>query len=148
MNALNIPVAALNDERLALIVASYQRLTGRALLQVPFDPLALWNAPCAIVAHGTQADPIFFYANRRALQLFEMSFADFVCLPSRLSAEPQAQDERIRLLAKVARQGFVDDYCGVRISGKNNRFLISNACVWNLTDTAGVLHGQAASFVL
>lgn len=147
MNALMPPDAALNDARLKLIYDSYQRLTGKCLID-GFDAQALWNAPCAIVAHGTQADPIFFYANRAALMRFEMSYAEFVRLPSRLSAEPLAQNERIRLLAKVTQQGFVDDYCGMRISGKNNRFMISNATVWNLTDANGKLHGQAASFVV
>ena len=59
---------------------------------------ALWNAPRAIVAHGTEDDPIFFYGNRLALQLFEMSFDEFTRLPSRLSAEPLAQEARVRWL--------------------------------------------------
>jgi hypothetical protein len=53
------------DERLRLIVESYQRLTGKPLLDQPrLHPVRqlLWQAPVAIVAHGTEADPIFFYA--------------------------------------------------------------------------------------
>jgi MEKHLA domain len=147
MSELAPPDAALNDARIKVIYDSYQMLTGRCLI-ASFDPLAMWNAPCAIVAHGTQADPIFFYANRLALLLFEMSFAEFVCLPSRLSAEPLAQEERIRLLAKVTQQGFVDDYCGMHIAKNGNRFMISNATVWNLSDPTGKPFGQAASFVV
>lgn len=142
------PDAALIDPRLALIAGSYQRLTGKTLLEPsPFDALLMWNAPRAIVAHGTEDDPIFFYGNRTALQLFEMNFSEFVHLPSRLSAEPVAQETRVKLLEKVARQGFVDNYSGMRISGNNRRFMIANATVWNLVDAAGVHHGQAATFI-
>lgn len=147
MNDLDAPPnAAINDARLALIFESYQRLTGKSLLET-FDPQVMWNAPCAIVAHGTEDDPVFFYGNRTALRLFEMSFSEFTCLPSRLSAEPLAQQARLRILERVTKLGFVDDYSGMRISGNNRRFMITNATVWNLVDTAGVYHGQAATFI-
>lgn len=136
----------LSDARLALIAGSYHRLTGKPLLET-FDPKALWNAPCAIVAHGTQADPVFFYGNQMALQMFGMSFAEFTRLPSRLSAEPIEQQARAMLLDRVTRLGFVDDYSGMRISGSGARFMITNATVWNLEDAAGVCHGQAAMFI-
>jgi hypothetical protein len=106
----------------------------------------LWNAPRAIVAHGTEADPIFFYGNRLALELFEMSFEDFTRLPSRYSAEPLERDARARLLERVARQGYVDDYSGVRIAASGKRFMIEAATVWNLIDEAGNHCGQAAAF--
>lgn len=146
MNDLDVPPnAAINDARLALIAESYQHLTGKMLLEA-FDPQAMWRAPCAILAHGTEADPVFFYGNRTALQLFEMSFSEFVCLPSRLSAEPLAQEARLRILARVTNLGFVDDYSGMRIARSGNRFMITNATVWNLVDATGVYHGQAATF--
>jgi hypothetical protein len=107
---------------------------------------ALWNAPRAIVAHGTEADPIFFYGNRLALQLFEMSEEAFARLPSRLSAEPLAQDMRVKLLEKVTQQGYVDGYSGVRIASSGKRFMITDMTVWNLVDAAGGYHGQAAVF--
>lgn len=146
------PSDASLDERLLLIVASYRRLTGKPLIDdAPTDVVALreavWNAPRAIVAHGTEDDPIFFYGNRLALQLFEMSFDEFARLPSRLSAEPLAQEARVKLLDKVARQGYVDNYSGMRIAKSGRRFMIADATVWNLMDSAGVLHGQAATFV-
>lgn len=139
-------------ERLRLIVESYRRLTGKPLLEeAPADDEALhrafWEAPRAIVAHGTEADPIFFYGNRLALQLFEMSFEEFTRLPSRLSAEPLAQEAREKLLEKVTRQGYVDGYSGMRIAKSGRRFMIADCTVWNLADEAGVLHGQAAVFV-
>ena len=133
--------------RLALVVDSYRRLTGRPLV-APGGELveALWRAPRVVVAHGTEADPLFFYGNRLALELFEMDAATFARLPSRCSAEPLARDERARLLARVSRDGFIDDYAGVRISASGKRFRIEQATVWNLVDAAGICHGQAATF--
>ncbi len=135
-------------ERLHLIVDSYRRLTGKPLLAGQHDDLrrALWEAPYAVVAHGTEADPIFFYGNDYALRCFEMSFEEFAQLPSRLSAEPLAQEARELLLEKVTRQGYIDGYSGVRIAKSGRRFMITDCTVWNLADERGI-HGQAALFV-
>jgi hypothetical protein len=148
----SLPSDFLPDERFRLIVDSYRRLTGKVLIEDAPDGLAalgmaLWQAPRAIVAHGTEDDPVFFYGNRLALQLFEMSFDEFARLPSRLSAEPLAQESREKALAKVTQQGFVEGYSGARIASSGRRFMISNTTIWNLTDEAGVCHGQAAVFV-
>jgi PAS domain-containing protein len=133
--------------RLPLIAESFQRLTGRPLAPPAGDlAAALWTAPRAIVAHGLEADPVFFYGNRLALELFEIDVADFIHMPSRLSAEPLAREERARLLARVGEAGFIDDYAGVRISAKGRRFRIEQAVVWNLADADGRTHGQAATF--
>jgi hypothetical protein len=139
------------------MVSSYRRLTGKSLLPalaverdgVMTAPLrlALWNAPFALVAHGVEADPIFFYGNRVALALFEMDFEEFTSLPSRCSAEPVAQEARAAMLEKVNRLGFIDDYSGMRITKSGKRFMIEDATIWNLLDTTGCYHGQAAVFV-
>jgi hypothetical protein len=91
-------------------------------------------------------DPVFNYANLKALELFELSWEDFTCLPSRLSAELVNQAERDRLLAKVMKKGYIDDYEGVRISSGGKRFLIKNAVVWNLMDNKQRYKVQAACF--
>jgi len=135
------------DPRLALIADSYARLLGQPLVDAQGDLAeALWQAPRVIVAHGTEADPVFFYGNRLALHTFDMDFASFTRLPSRYSAEPLARKERARLLERVSRDGFIDDYAGVRISASGKRFRIERAVVWNLVDRAGGHHGQAATF--
>ena len=67
-------------------------------------------------------------------------------MPSRLSAEQPNQEERQRLLARVAEDGYIDDYSGVRISKNGKRFLIQRAVVWNVVDEKGKFHGQAACF--
>jgi hypothetical protein len=133
--------------RLALIAASFQLLTGKPLVPEGADiAQALWLSPAAIVAHGTQPDPVFFFGNRRALDLFEMTPEQFIALPSRLSAEAPLREERAAVMARVLRDGFIDDYSGIRVSARGRRFQIRNAVVWNLLDAAGSLHGQAALF--
>lgn len=129
------------------IAESYERLLGKSLVNPCGDLVAaLWNAPFAIVAHGTEIDPIFFFGNARALTAFETDLARFTGMPSRLSAEAPLREERQALLDRVIRHGFIDDYAGIRISAKGRRFRIGPAVVWNLVDAQGRIHGQAASF--
>lgn len=135
-------------ERLALIAASFARLTGRPLVDGPPDGIerALWEAPRAIVAHGTEAEPLFFYGNRVALELFAMAAAEFIGLPSHRSAEPALREARARMLAGLEQGGIVEGYSGVRIAADGRRFAIGQATVWNLVDEDGDRHGQAATF--
>jgi hypothetical protein len=133
--------------RLALIAESFKRLLGRDLVEpAPDMAQALWNAPRVIVAHAREEDPIFFFGNRCALERFEISAQDFIAMPSRLSAEALAREERQRLLQRVSDHGFIDDYAGVRISARGKRFKIEQAIVWNLLDSDGQMQGQAATF--
>lgn len=131
-----------------ILCASYQHWTGLQLIDAaPDSPEAvqqLFAAPIAVVSHDTQADPIFNYANRQALQLFGMTWEEFTRLPSRNSAEPMAWRERTKLLERVERYGYVDDYSGVRIAKDGTRFMIRNTTVWNLLDEKGIYWGQAA----
>ena len=106
----------------------------------------LFYAPFAVVSHDTASDPVFNYANLKALELFELSWKDFTQLPSRLSAEPVNQAERERLLAEVTEKGYIDHYEGIRISSTGKRFLIRNAVVWNIMDKNHCCKGQAACF--
>src|SRR5512139_2608769 len=131
-----------------ILCASYRHWTGRSLLDTHIEPAdavaALRTAPFAVVSHGTQAEPVFNYGNQLALQLFEMSWDEFTALPSRLSAEAPNQAERARLLAAVTRQGYIDNYAGIRIARSGRRFMIRDATIWNLLTSAGEYYGQAA----
>jgi hypothetical protein len=133
-----------------LLIASYRKWTGRDLVCPEGDESkrahALFTAPFAVVSHGVDSDPVFNYGNCTALQLFELSWQQFVKLPSRRSAEPLERSERERLLAAVSTQGYIDDYNGVRISATGTRFRIEQATVWNLVDEDGLHCGQAACF--
>ena len=129
--------------RIDLIQESFLRVTGRPLLSRGEN---LWSTPQVVLAHGSEADPIFFYANRMALALFEMPAGEIVRMPSRFSAEPMERDERARFLDAVSAQNYIADYSGVRISRCGSRFRIARATVWNLLDAHGAIHGQAACF--
>lgn len=129
------------------IADSYQKLTGQPLVAGAGDPFGLmWSAPKVIVAHGVEDDPVFFFGNLAALELFEMTFEAFTQLPSRYSAEPEDRAERALIFERLTRDDIIFDYEGVRVSATGKRFRISNASVWNLRDENGTRIGQAAAF--
>ena len=134
------------------LLASHLELTGRPLLERgpagTDEDLArrLYTAPFVVLAHGTEPDPLFNYANLAAQRLFERTWEEFIGLPSRLSAEAPQRSERERLLTRVSTQGFIDDYSGIRIAKSGHRFRILRATVWNVSDAGGHPLGQAASF--
>lgn len=133
-----------------VLLDSYARLLGRELLPrvgpVEEQAWALFHAPFVVLSHGTQDDPILNYGNAAALALWETDLATFTSMPSRLTAEAPRRDERARLLERVARDGYIDDYSGIRISTTGQRFFIERATVWNVFDSDGVRVGQAATF--
>lgn len=144
----HMPDQAFLARQTRILCASYQHWTGLRLIDAEADsPQAmqlLFTSPFAVASHDTQPDPVFNYANRQALELFGMAWEEITRLPSRYSAEPLARKERARLLQRVERFGYVDDYSGVRIARDGRRFMIQNATVWNLIDENGVRCGQAA----
>jgi len=154
MAASRFPAPAPDNDFLAghvaQLCASYRHWTLRDLITPRADPAttarAVFEAPFALLSHGGGPDPVFDYGNRMALQLFEASWEELTSLPSRLSAEPEAREERARLLAEVASRGYIEDYSGVRVSRRGRRFRIARATVWNLLDNAGRPCGQAALF--
>lgn len=137
-------------QRSQWILDSYRRWTGSELIDREGTPRnqsqRLYEAPFVVVAHGTQADPILNYGNAAALRLWEFDLETLLRTPSRMTAEPMHRDERARLLERTTRQGFVDDYSGIRISATGRRFLIERATVWNLLDEQERPVGQAATF--
>jgi hypothetical protein len=133
-----------------MIARSLKHWTGRDLLAGNFTAAELaekiYHAPFVLVSHGTEADPVLNYGNKSALALWEMSWDEFTHTPSRLTAEIPNREERAKLLEIVTRNGFIDDYSGVRISKSGRRFHITHATVWNLLSESGQPCGQAAMF--
>lgn len=134
-------------DRMQLIVDSHALVTGRSLLPGDHvDADRLWHAPFVVVAHATEADPVFFYANKAGLELFQIDAAQLIRMPSRLSARPVDRDARDRLFERVRQQGFIDDYAGDRVTTTGRAFRIEQATVWNLVDADKSVRGQAARF--
>jgi len=138
------------SEHIELLRSSLRRLTGRDLVAADLCPARaaerIYHAPFAVLSHDAADDPVLTYANRCALELFELSWEQLVRTPSRLTAEAPQREERARLLARVSAKGYVDDYAGVRVSRTGRRFRIEAATVWNLLDGMGNRCGQAATF--
>ncbi|MEX1061178.1 MAG: MEKHLA domain-containing protein [Methyloceanibacter sp.] len=132
----------------ALLTESYARLVGAPLVPPAKDADWLYReAPFVVVAHGTDQDPKFIYANKAAQKCFEYSWEEFMSLPSRLSAEVPDRAERQSLLDEVARNGFLSGYQGLRVAKSGRRFIIEDGVVWELLDRDGMGHGQAATFL-
>jgi PAS domain S-box-containing protein len=131
----------------ALLTGSYARLVGTPLVPQGADATWLYReAPFIVLAHGTDPDPNFIYANKSAQACFGYSLEEFLGLPSRLSAEPADQAKRQKLLDQVARTGFFAGYSGIRVAKSGRRFRIEDGVIWELVDRDGVRHGQAATF--
>ncbi|MCB9950979.1 MAG: MEKHLA domain-containing protein [Planctomycetaceae bacterium] len=132
------------------ILNSYRHWLGKDLIPRTGDlldeSLRLSQTKFVVVGHGVEADPILNYANKVALDLWELDWEAFCSTPSRLTAEPMHRDERAEMLATTQRQGYIDNYAGIRISSTGKRFKIDQALVWNLIDENGQLVGQAATF--
>jgi len=134
-----------------LLVSSYRRTVGAepAFLEHSERPSAEWlyaHASHCVLAHNTDPDPRFIYANKAAQTAFEYDWDEIISLPSRLSAEPIDRAERQRLLEAVARHGFATGYSGMRIAKSGRRFWIEDGVVWQLIDRDGAVRGQAATF--
>ncbi|NMF61855.1 MEKHLA domain-containing protein [Brasilonema octagenarum] len=131
------------------LIQSFHNWTGRCLLDASGSPeeiaKGLFEAPFVLVSHGVQSDPILNYGNRKALQLWELSWEEFTQMPSRKTAQEVVQEERVRLLAETASKGF-SSYSGVRISSTGKRFFLENGIVWNVLDKQQQYYGQAATF--
>jgi len=137
-------------EQSQILLNSYRQFLGKKLItrdgSVIDQSRSLFEAPFVVVSHGTQDDPILNYGNQTALNLWEMDLETLLQTPSRMTAEPVHRDERARLLERTSRDGFVDDYRGIRITSTGRRFLIEKAIVWNLVNDDGDRVGQAATF--
>ncbi len=144
------PLPPVNFEWIRWLLDSYGLWLKRELVDRSGDIEAqserLYLAPFVVVSHLDSDDPILCYGNRQALDLWEMTWAEFTATPSRLTAEPMNRTERARMLQRVAAHGFVTDYRGVRISRTGRRFLVEQATVWNVLDGHGDKRGQAAAF--
>lgn len=129
-----------------LLTGSFQRLVGKPLSSEQGPDWLYRAAPFVVLAHNTAPDPLFVYANIAAQTRFGYTWDEFTKLPSRLSAEAPDRQERQRLLDAVARQGYIADYRGLRVTKSGKHFWVENGIVWQLVDEHGRTRGQAATF--
>jgi hypothetical protein len=135
------------------LLVSYSAALHESLVpgQADLAAAAAWlytEADFAVLAHDTQDDPAFVYANVAAQRHFEGSWVDLVGMPSRLSAEAPERAERAAMLAQVAQHGFTRGYRGLRVARSGRRFWIEQGIIWNVYGPGGLAWGQAALFRL
>lgn len=139
------------------ILESHLRAFGRPLLagcgpqrDARQAAQELFAAPTVVLAHDGAADPRLIYANRAALLLWRRRWDAMVGLPSRLTAEPVARQERSAALEQARLREALQGYAGIRIDSRGRRFRIENARLWTLRDGLrdglGSPCGQAAVF--
>ncbi|MBA2115819.1 MEKHLA domain-containing protein [Bremerella alba] len=137
-------------DHLQVLLDSYHQLLGKQLVprsgSAEQDARSVFEAPFVVVSHTAASDPILNFGNQTALKLWEIDIETLLLTPSRMTAEPMHRDERAQLLERTTRDGYVDDYQGIRIATTGRRFRIEQAIVWNLHNAAGTHIGQAATF--
>lgn len=133
-----------------LLLDSYRHWTGKDLIERTLSAnqqaRMLFEASIVVVSHGVEKDPILNYGNQTALDLWELSWDQFIKTPSRLTAEADDRAERERMLERAKLNGYFDGYRGVRISSTGRRFLVEQALIWTVVDPAETPIGQAATF--
>jgi len=147
-----LPPSAANAwhrDHVARVVAAFARVTGGDLVaEARLDPAALgrsaWEGQFALLTHTPSA--ILNYANRFALDLWEMDWETMAQTPSRDTAPEEDRAERAAILDEVARTGFTRAYRGRRVSRSGKFFLIENATVFTLKDEKGAGFGTGAFF--
>lgn len=145
-----------NLSLLAAISASYANHSGKGLGEGNFpENIAdadeatrlAWldaSAPFGVLAHNTDADPKFIYANRAALEMFGYDLDEFLGMPSRLSAAPERRAARTAFLERVTAQGIAHDYADIRVDRAGRSFRIREGSVWQVAAPDGSPIGQAA----
>lgn len=132
-----------------LVLESHGRLYGRPLVQARGSRLAaqeLFVLDRVVLCHDGGSDPVFTYANRAALTLFERSWSAMVGLPSRFSARQRDRLQRQQALDLARHRQAISGYGGERVASSGRRFQIRGARLWSLIDAERRYHGQAACF--
>ena len=142
-------------QRTQLILSSFEHCLGCSLFEhfgitdVKIDlrevSKQLFEAEFIVASDGTQVDPILNYGNQKALDVWELTWDEFMQTPSRKTAETIEQKERDRLLAETTEKGFCY-FSTIRITKTGKRFKINNGIVWKVINKEQVYQGKAACF--
>lgn len=140
-------------ELLHLIDQSFFMLSGQLLpsekKETDVERLEWLNnqAPYAILAHNNKEIPNFIYANQFAVSCFKYTEDEILSLPSYLSAAPDNQAERNKILDQVQANNIAFNYNGMRLTKFNESFAINDGVIWKVFENDEVI-GQAALFWL
>lgn len=104
------------------------------------------SAPYSLLAHNTDSDPKFVYANSQALDSFGYSYEEILNLNSKYSASEIDRPQRLLLLESVKENGIAMNYTGPRVRKDGSFFTIYNGIVWVVKDDLDNEIAQAALF--
>lgn len=104
------------------------------------------SAPYSLLAHNTDSDPKFVYANSQALDSFGYSYEEIINLNSKYSASEIDRPQRLLLLESVKENGIAMNYTGPRVRKDGSFFTIYNGIVWVVKDDLDNEIAQAALF--
>lgn len=104
------------------------------------------SAPYSLLAHNTDSDPKFVYANSQALDSFGYSYEEILNLNSKYSASEIDRPQRLLLLESVKENGIAMNYTGPRVKKDGSFFTIYNGIVWVVKDELQNEIAQAALF--
>ncbi|KAK3252267.1 hypothetical protein CYMTET_38430 [Cymbomonas tetramitiformis] len=131
------------------LIETYKKATGEPLLtglDISTAAKALYEADFLLLSHGSGDNPHFDYANKKALEVFEMTWAQMQETPSSKSAADAAeiQEDRRRALAQAETDGVCKGYSGLRVSTSGREFRIEDGVIWTLLGADDQKVGQAA----
>ena len=142
----------IHDAELAVfcrcMVDSYLKFAGQPLIDYKPNNLvqALYEVGFVLVAHRTEADPVFYFANQTAQKLWEMDWEEFTRTPSKQSVPEAERAERQALLDAAQANNIIQNYHGTRVTKSGRLFRIKDVTLWNVFNTGNTLIGQAACF--
>lgn len=107
---------------------------------------ALFEAPFVLVSQDAEPDPISNYANRMALEQFDLDWEVLTQMPSRYSTQPIGREERKQLSLAVRRKGFLPHFHMDLSMRSGQDFLIEDCTLWYVLDEQQKPCGQATIY--
>ena len=115
---------------------------------IPQDELGkrVFEADFYLLSHDESKDSILNYANKKALDLWEMTWQELTKTPAHETTKPDHREQRDEVMRQVNENNFVEGYSGRRVSKSGKEFLIKDGAIWNLFAGDGKPCGRAAWF--
>ena len=140
-----------HQEHVSLLLDNLKRWTGFDLAGeyiISEDELGkrVFEADFYLLIHDESKDSILNYANKKALDLWEMTWQELINTPARETAKPDDREQRDEIMGQVNEKNFVEGYSGRRVSKSGKEFLIKDGAIWNLFAEDGKPCGRAAWF--
>ncbi len=140
-----------HQEHVSLLLDNLKRWTGFDLAgeyNIPEDELGkrVFEADFYLLSHDESQDAILNYANKKALDLWEMTWQELINTSARETAKPDDREQRDEVMRQVNEKNFVEGYSGRRVSKSGKEFLIKDGAIWNLFAEDGKPYGRAAWF--